>query len=182
MKLKSYVAARGAVAMILGMVVAVSIVKDNFVVPIIALAVGALVLLLMRRRVTEVVYDERDWALAGKSAAYAIQIYSISAVVLMLIFYAYRGRNPAYEPIALTLAYSTAGLMFLYASLFKYYNRIKMSRNRIILGALIAFAAAVLALVSVRFLSGEDDWICSGGKWVEHGHPSFPAPAEPCRE
>jgi hypothetical protein len=32
----------------------------------------------------------------------------------------------------------------------------------------------------IRFLSGEDDWICQNGAWVKHGMPRAPAPTTPC--
>lgn len=39
----------------------------------------------------------------------------------------------------------------------------------------------VLVIFTIRLFSGEDDWICSNGQWIEHGHPSFPAPTVPCK-
>ncbi len=43
-------------------------------------------------------------------------------------------------------------------------------------------AVAGLALFSIRFWSGEDDWICQNNEWVKHGNPSAPQPTEPCGE
>ncbi|MCX6701776.1 MAG: hypothetical protein NTX96_01090 [Candidatus Zambryskibacteria bacterium] len=39
----------------------------------------------------------------------------------------------------------------------------------------------ILLILCVRFLSGEDDWICVGGQWVKHGNPSAPAPTSECK-
>jgi hypothetical protein len=36
-------------------------------------------------------------------------------------------------------------------------------------------------LFGIRFLSGEDDWICRKGKWIPHGKPTSAAPNKPCR-
>jgi len=35
-------------------------------------------------------------------------------------------------------------------------------------------------LGGLRFLSGEDSWLCEKGQWVKHGNPSTLAPTEPC--
>ena len=49
----------------------------------------------------------------------------------------------------------------------------------IILAVVAVVCSAVLA---VRFLSGEDTWICKNGEWIKHGNPSAEKPAEPCGE
>lgn len=47
---------------------------------------------------------------------------------------------------------------------------------------LVALVAAVFFVFVIRFFSGpEDDWICSKGQWVRHGHPSSQAPTLPCK-
>jgi hypothetical protein len=48
---------------------------------------------------------------------------------------------------------------------------------------LIVFVSILVAgaiVVNLRFFSGEDDWMCKDGKWVQHGHPSAQMPSEPC--
>lgn len=47
---------------------------------------------------------------------------------------------------------------------------------------LIVLAAALLALFSLRLLSGEDDWLCRNGQWIKHGQPKNPPPAKGCGE
>jgi len=45
---------------------------------------------------------------------------------------------------------------------------------------IVALAVVILAL---RFFSGDEDtWLCSGGQWVKHGHPSAPQPTTGCGE
>jgi len=38
----------------------------------------------------------------------------------------------------------------------------------------------VIVIVGIRFLSGEDNWICVDGQWVKHGNPSFEKPDDLC--
>lgn len=45
---------------------------------------------------------------------------------------------------------------------------------------LISLLIIIAGIISIRFLTGEDTWICENGRWVKHGHPSLPMPDEPC--
>ena len=38
-----------------------------------------------------------------------------------------------------------------------------------------------LSIFTFRVFSGEDSWMCENGEWIEHGHPSFPAPNKECK-
>jgi len=41
----------------------------------------------------------------------------------------------------------------------------------------------VLLLAGIRLFSGEDNWMCQNGQWIEHGHPAAPMPpAEKCHQ
>lgn len=44
----------------------------------------------------------------------------------------------------------------------------------------LAISALILIIGCLKGLSGEDDWICSGGMWVKHGMPSRPMPTTLC--
>lgn len=37
-----------------------------------------------------------------------------------------------------------------------------------------------LGIFTVRFFSGEDDWICEKGEWVKHGNPNTEKPKTSC--
>ncbi len=54
-----------------------------------------------------------------------------------------------------------------------------MNKKIIIILIVIIFLAIGIVL-GVRFLTGEDSWICVDGKWVKHGNPSAPMPIEEC--
>jgi len=36
-------------------------------------------------------------------------------------------------------------------------------------------------IIGMRFMSGEDNWICQNGQWIKHGNPSSPAPSTGCK-
>lgn len=181
MTIKKYQQIKLAITVVIAVIFSQAILYQNYLIPLATLVVASLVLIYLRRQVKEVIADERDYALAGKSASWAIQIYSWIAVVAMFILYAFKNLNPAYEPIALTLAYSTCFLMFVYSLIFKFQSRAKFTKdkNKFILFAIIL--AVFAAIFTLRLFSGEDNWICQNGQWVEHGHPDFAAPSIPCK-
>lgn len=181
MTLKQYQKIKLAMVVIISVIFSQAIYFKNYLVPIAVLAVSSLVLLYLRRTVKEIVADERDYAMGGKAALLAIQIYSWLAVVSMFIFYALRDINPAYEPIGMTLAFSTCMLMLTYAVIFRYFDRVSFSDKRLIYSVFVLALFLGLFIAGARIFSGEDDWICQNGQWVEHGHPDFPAPQVECK-
>lgn len=52
----------------------------------------------------------------------------------------------------------------------------------IIKKGLIILLVLFCGLLFLRFAFGgpEDSWICDKGIWIEHGHPSYPKPEDPC--
>jgi len=181
MTLKQYQRVKLAMVLVLAFVFSQSIVLKNYIIPVLALIVSSLILLYLRRQVKEIVADERDYAAAGRAALLAIQIFSWVSVVGMFLLYAARDLNPAYEPVATTLAFATCILMLLYGVIFRYQQKIKFSDKRLWYLVLILLGFFVLAIFTLRLFSGEDDWLCQNGQWVKHGAPDFPAPAAPCR-
>ena len=181
MTLKKYQKIKLAITVVLAIIFSQSIIYKNYLIPLATLIIASLGLIWLRRQVKEVVADERDYALAGKSASWAIQIYSWIAVVAMFVLYAFKDLNPAYEPIAMTLAFSTCLLMFVYSFIFNFHNKIKFTanKNRFILLAIIL--SIFLGIFTLRLFSGEDNWVCQGGQWVKHGNPDFPAPTTLCK-
>lgn len=127
MTIEKYNKIRLVFVVVIAMIISQSIVLRNFVIPLVTIIVGSLALLLLRRKVTDILADERDYALAGKAAFLAIQIYSWISVIAMFAFYAFRDAHPFYEPIGMTLAFSVCGLMMLYSVLFHIRNKSSLS-------------------------------------------------------
>jgi uncharacterized membrane protein len=181
MNIKQYQRARLILTIVLAIIFSQAIVFKNYLIPISFLIAGYLIMIYMRRQVKEIIADERDYEIGGKSALLTIQIYAWTATICMLIMYSLRDLNPAYEPIAMALAYSTCVLMIVYGLIFKFKSRAKFSKNRNSFIAFIIVLAILAAIFTLRLFSSEDNWICKDGKWTPHGHPSFSAPAFPCK-
>lgn len=52
-----------------------------------------------------------------------------------------------------------------------------MKKINIVIAAILV---VLIVILGVRFLSGEDNWICQNGEWVKHGNPSASKPTKPC--
>ena len=181
MTIKKYQQIKLALVVVIAIIFSQSIIYKNFLIPIATLVASSLILILLRHQVKEVIADERDYATAGKSASWAIQIYSWIAVIAMFALYAFRDLNPAYEPIAMTLAFSTCLLMFIYSFIFKFQNKTKFTKNKTKFIAFIIVLSIFLSIFTLRLFSGEDNWVCQNGQWVQHSHPDFSAPTVPCK-
>ena len=181
MTLKQYQWLRLTIAVILGITFSQAIIFKNYLFPIVALTLAFLILILAKKKVKGVIADERDYAVGGKAALLAMQVYSWLAVIAMFILYVKRDLNPAYEPIALTLAYSTCLLMIGYGLIFRYYNKIAFINKKTIYTILLIAIFVAVIIFGIRLFSGEDDWICNNGEWIKHGQPDFPAPAIDCK-
>lgn len=182
MTLQQYQKTKLAIVFLISFVFSQAIYFKNYLLPIALLVVSSLVLLYLRRTVREVIADERDYALGGKAALWAIQVYAWLSVVAMFVFYALRDLNPAYEPIGMTLAFSSCILMLTYAVIFRYLDRVSFTDRRFLYAAFVLALFLGLFVVGARLFSGEDSWTCQDGQWIEHGHPDFPAPAIKCKQ
>jgi len=183
MTFKQYRAVKLVVVMILAMTVSMSVARENYLIPVMALGIAIAVLLIVRRKVKEIVADERDYEISGKAARLAMQIFSWFAVVIMLLLYAQRTINPSFEAVATTLAYSVMLLMLLYALIFYYYFKSSFFEGKkiyLIVGLIIIMT--LLFFAGLRLLSGEDGWLCKNREWIKHGHPNFPAPSTECKK
>lgn len=124
MTLKQFKIVKLVLVFFLALVFGQAIVLKSYLLPVILLIASSLALFYLRSRVKEVVADERDYLTGGRAALLAIQIYSWLAVIVMLVLYAKKDLNLTYEPIAMTLAFSTCILMLLYAVIFHYRDKI----------------------------------------------------------
>lgn len=181
MTLKKYQQIRIFITIIIAIIFSQAILYQNYLIPLATLLVASLVLISLRQKVKEVIADERDYALAGKSASWAIQIYSWIAVVIMFVLYALKDLNPSYEPVAITLAYSTCVLMLIYSLFYKFQNKIKFSKSKTRFIIFIIILSIFAAIFTLRLFSGEDNWVCQNGQWIKHGSPNFSAPKSICK-
>lgn len=58
----------------------------------------------------------------------------------------------------------------------------KSNKKLILTITILAVVVIVGVVLGIRFLSGEDNWICEAGKWVKHGNPNSPEPTTICNK
>jgi hypothetical protein len=54
--------------------------------------------------------------------------------------------------------------------------------KKILIAGTIVIVLAGILILTLRFFSGEDNWICNSGEWVKHGNPDSPKPAAECKK
>lgn len=98
-------------------------VSENYVLPATAMVVAILVIVASRRRVSEVMNDERDLQVMGNASRWAIAFYSIPGAAVSAVLMALRHQNPAFETVGSTIAYSVCALLLLQTAFFKFFEK-----------------------------------------------------------
>ncbi len=178
---KFYKWTRIVVTIVLGIIISQAVIFDNLFLALVSIIIAWIVLFYLRSKTTEILADERDYQVSGESARWAINIFAIIAVVFILLFNSQKGINPSYEAISITLSYSVCLLMIIYTLFFRFYHQLQWFKNKEIWVFAGIVIIGIMIIGGLRLLSGEDDWICQNGQWIEHGHPSWPAPTQECK-
>lgn len=111
------------VVILLAFICGLAVQSQNYIIPIFALIAAASFIFILSKKVGEVMVDERDFLIAGKSARIAIIIFSFIAAIAAIILMSLRNDYPDFEAIGSTLAYSVCFLLILQALLFKFFNK-----------------------------------------------------------
>jgi uncharacterized membrane protein len=100
------------------MLVAVTVVSIDYSIawiPIPAGLVAVLIMLLTRRRVKEIVVDERNYVIANRASRFTFQVGAIIMAFVGVTLEALSGSGHAeFEPYAITLILSATGLLVIY--------------------------------------------------------------------
>ena len=101
-----------------------SIAIGNAVVPIPAVLGGAVLLYLLRRQVSEVMEDERNYRLSEKASRFAIQVFAlVTAISGITLTAVSTSDSPPFRQVGLTLAFCACGLLILYLISYAYHSR-----------------------------------------------------------
>lgn len=80
------------------------------------------------------------------------------------------------------VSFALSAILLVVAIAYEIRKKSEEGRKNAILIAIVAFLVAGAIIVNIRFFSGEDDWMCKDGKWIQHGNPSAPMPETPCTQ
>ena len=124
MKFKTYQFWKLLLVVLVAVLVGWSVPSGNPYIPIPAAVVVMVVMLVLRRRVKEVVVDERTYSVANRASRTAFQVGTLFMALIgaTLLALAY-GDSPALEPVGYALIYSAAGFLLIYLVSYNLYNR-----------------------------------------------------------
>ena len=112
------------ITMVVAALISWAIVAGNALIPVPAVAAGTVILYLCKKRVKEVVEDERVYRIAEKASRLTIQISGIlMAIAGATLLAASRGGSPDLEQTGFAVAYSACGLLLIYYISYIYYNK-----------------------------------------------------------
>lgn len=190
MTIKQYQSVRIVVVIIIAMTTSIAINLENFLIPIIAIAIGMIVLTVAKQKVKGVLADERDYNLAGTAARYSLMIFSIIMVIGFFGLMVIKDKNPEFANISALLAYLACGLMIINSLAFRFLKIkdvgdqkgfTKNIKHYLPFILLAFFLALVLTVATLRMFTPEDEWICQDGLWTKHGNPDASMPTKECR-
>jgi uncharacterized membrane protein len=124
MKIKTYNYWRITVLAVAAIVIAVSAAFGNVCGVLLAVAIGMLVLFLLRRMVKDVVRDERTETIGHKAAQLTLFVIGIGMPVIGAVLVAIGWDDPAssLRPIGDGLLYATCGLLVINALAHTYFG------------------------------------------------------------
>jgi uncharacterized membrane protein len=113
------------IAAIIAAVIAFSVVDGNSIAPIPTVIVAMAIIIILRRRVKEVVADERAHAIAGKASRLTMQITGIAMAAAggTLLAMSRGSGEPMLGYIGYTLCYATCALLIINYIAYYYYSR-----------------------------------------------------------
>ena len=123
MDYKQYRTSRIIVTGFLAIAMSQAIILNSYIFALFAVLIGTVAMFFIKKQLKDILSDERDYAIARKSARYAMGIFSITGAVATFFFMFQRDIGPVYETIGSILAYSVCGLLLLYSTIFIYFER-----------------------------------------------------------
>jgi uncharacterized membrane protein len=111
------------VTTILAAVVAWSVIAQNMMVAVAGVSASMILLYLLKRRVKEVMVDERVHRISQMASRTTLQIFGwVSAASAFILIVFGKGIPTGFEQAGYTLAYATCALLLMYSVFYKYYE------------------------------------------------------------
>jgi uncharacterized membrane protein len=125
MNFKTYQNWRTGLVAIIGAVAAISVIIGNAYILLSTVIAGMIVIVLLRRRVKEVIADERTYTIAYKAARLTLSIVGIGMAVIgaMLLAVSRDDLSATLAQVGFALVYATCGLLLINLATYTYYSR-----------------------------------------------------------
>jgi uncharacterized membrane protein len=124
MNLRTYRMWRLVFIAVVGIIAAVSVILGNLYFLIGAEVVGVVAIVLIRRRVKEIVHDERTYAVAYKAARLTFALAGLAMAITGGILVALHRHELSTTPalVGITLLYATCGMLVINLASHYYYS------------------------------------------------------------
>jgi len=125
MSLKTFRIWRRILIAVIGAAAAISVIIGNAYILLSAVIAGMIVIIVLRRRVKEVIADERVYTIADKAARLTLQILGIGMAFIGAILLALSRENLSaiLAQVGFALEYATCGLLIIQLAAYTYYSR-----------------------------------------------------------
>ena len=124
MSYKTYRMWQSIIGMVIGGVTGVSVALGIWIIPIPVILIGVLMITILRRRVKEIVADERNYTIVEKASRLTLQIAIIgmaaSGIVLLTLSH---GESQGLTQAGFALEYAACALLVINSLAYTYYNR-----------------------------------------------------------
>ena len=115
---------RMLIVVVMGALIGWAVAIGNAIIPIPVALLGLILLYLLRKRVKEVIEDERMHKINEKASKVTLQIFGIVTALLGVILIALsQGSWTDFRQAGFTLAYSACFLLLVHLILYSYYTR-----------------------------------------------------------
>lgn len=120
---KTFTFIRMLTAFFLASIMAQAVIFHNYILALIAIIGAIVVMWASKKKVTEVMVDERVLSIGGKAARLTMSIFAVTGAAISFVLMFSRVSNPSYELVGSVLAYSVCAILILYSVIFKYYEK-----------------------------------------------------------
>ena len=108
----------------MGALIGWSVAVGNEVIPVPVALGGTGLIYLCKRRLREVVEDERNYRISEKASRSTIQISAFSMAIIGTVLVALNINSPSpFKEVGLTLVFSGCALLIIYTAFYSYYSR-----------------------------------------------------------
>jgi len=150
MTLKKYNWVQFAVMAVEIIIINFAIQSKNYLLGACAVLAAVIALNLTRKKVTQVIADERDYQLAGTAARYTLNIITICMAIAIFIAMIWADKDPVFQTVSTVLSFAVMGILFLSGAIHTTLRIIAqqksglsakeiLSQNKIIIISLISF-------------------------------------------
>jgi uncharacterized membrane protein len=122
---------QAAIGGVMGGIIGGTLFLDNWVIPTATILAGIILMYALRRRVTEIVDDERTYAIAYRAARLTVAVVAIGMALVgaLFLFFGRGGASPELTHTGFALEFTTCALLVVNQLAYYYYRNKTSGRS-----------------------------------------------------